>query len=193
MFCINIVALSNSFNCNLAKCLCVFEEITPPEKKSSVESLSNAQITEQLTDCLVSWLSHWPINWLTGLLAFLTHWPRMNDWLVVMLTDGKTSVTLLQTRRLQLMGSLKGRQEWCVYIEWSRSRLTIQDHRLQETGTIDTPSFKWPQIINPDLDCRKGLHSKMLNDTLTDWQIASKWLSKTRTVDYLFFVFLTLK
>ena len=165
----------------------VFEEIIPLGK-SSVESLFKKW--NHWANDLVSLPSHWPINWLTGFLAFLTHWSRMNDWLAVMLTDGKTSVTLLQTHRLQLMESLKGRQEGCVCIEWSRSRLTIQYHWLQETGTIDTPSFKWPQIRNTDLDHPRGMHSKMLNDTLTDWHIASKWLSKRKTVDcWLFSIF----
>ena len=174
--------------CN-EECVPCVSRNNPPGIKSSVESLSNAGITEWLTDCLVSWLSNWPINWLTGLLAFPTDWSWLNDWLVVLLTDEKTCVTLLKTHRLQLIGSLNGGQEGCVCIEWSRSQLTIQDHCLHETGTIDTPSFKWPQIVNPNLDRPKKMHSKMLNDTLTDWQMASEWLSKRKTVDCWLFIF----
>lgn len=157
----------------------MFEEIIPLRKNLQLRWPFNAGITERLTDCLVSWLYNWPINWLTGLLAFLTHWPGMNGWLVVILTDGKTCV-----RRFQLIGSLNGRQKGCVCIEWFRSGLTIQ-----ETGTIDAPSLRWSHIINPDLDCPKGMHSKMLNDTLTDWQIASEWLSNRETEDCWLFIF----
>ena len=147
---------------------------------------------ESLSDWLTVWYPDCPTDPLADGLAYWPFWPTDLDWMTDWLLRWQMGlcVTLLQTHRLQLIGSLNGGQEGCVCIEWSRSQLTIQDHCLHETGTIDTPSFKWPQIVNPNLDRPKEMHSKMLNDTLTDWQMASEWLSKRKTVDcWLFIIF----
>ena len=137
--------------CN-EKCVpCVWRN-NPPEKKNL--QLSHFLILESLSKWLTVRYPDCPTDPSTDLLAYWPFWPTDLDWMTDWLLHWQMGlcVTLLQTHRLQLIRSLNGRQEGCVCIEWSRSQLTIQDHCLHETGTIDTPSFKWPQIINPNLD-----------------------------------------
>ena len=134
MFCVNIAAFSKPFSCNLQW-----------SQFLRLESLSD-WLTVWYPDCptdpSTDWLAYWPFR--------LTDHDWMTDWLFCWQMG--RPVWLFYRLRLELIGSLNGGQEGCVCIEWSRSQLTIQDHCIQETGTIDTPSFKWPQIINTNLD-----------------------------------------
>ena len=159
--------------CN-EKCLpCVWRN-NPP----TIKIFSYFLMLESLSDWLTVWYPDCPTDPLADWLAYWPFWPTDLDWMTDWLLRWQMGlcVTLLQTHRLQLIGSLNGGQEGCVCIEWSRSQLTIQDHCLHETGTIDTPSFKWPQIINPNLDRPK---KNALQDVKwhIDWLTDGIWMT----------------